>query len=42
MILCLAYMGEEQRTIPQSGVAASGKPEDNKVFAKPAQGFSSR
>jgi hypothetical protein len=35
-------MGEEQRTIPQPGAAASGKPEENKVFAKPAQGFSSR
>jgi len=42
IVQSLAYMGEEQRTIPQPGATASGRPEENKVFAKPAQGFSSR
>ena len=40
--LMLAYLGEEQKTIPQIGTASTGKPEDNKIFGKPTQGFSSK
>ena len=40
--LMLAYLGEEQKTIPQIGTAPTGRPEDNKIFGKPTQGFSSK
>ncbi|KAG7567031.1 hypothetical protein FFLO_01157 [Filobasidium floriforme] len=36
-----AYLGEEQKTIPQVATQ-TGRPEDNKIFGKPTQGFGSK